>query len=159
MTRFLGIDHGSKRIGLAVGDELGLASPLPALTQPTETQRWLALVEVVRRHRITAIVLGHPLNMDDSAGPKAREAEALAERLRAEFGLPVHLVDERLTSHAAEETIPKAQRRAVRASGVIDSRAAALILQDFLDQNFPPPAESGDPTDQSDQTGRTDVRF
>lgn len=142
--RILGVDHGSRRIGLAIGDELGLASPLPALIGSTEERRWHALVDAVRRHRVTEIALGHPLNMDDTAGPKAREAEQFAARLQAELGLPVHLVDERLTSHAAEATIPKAQRRAVRASGIIDSRAAALILQDFLDRRFPPPAPDPD---------------
>jgi putative Holliday junction resolvase len=75
--------------------------------------------------------------MDDSAGPKAKEMEALADRLRAAFGLPVHLVDERLTSYEAESTIEKAKRRGVRASGLVDSRAATIILQDFLDQQQP----------------------
>jgi putative holliday junction resolvase len=139
MPRILGIDYGTRRIGLAIGDELGLASPLPALTQAAPDQRWQALSVVIRERRVAEVVVGHPLNMNDSAGPKAREAEAFAERLRAEFGLPVHLVDERLTSDAAESTIPKHERRAVRASGVIDSRAATLILQDYLDQRFPPP--------------------
>jgi putative holliday junction resolvase len=144
MARFLGIDPGTKRIGLAYGDALGLATPLPALTQPAEAQRWQALTQVVRERRITELVLGHPINMDDTHGPKAREAEALAERLRAETGLPVHLVDERLTSHEAESSVPKSQRRALRGSGLIDSRAAALILQDYLNERFPPPA-MGDP--------------
>jgi putative Holliday junction resolvase len=76
--------------------------------------------------------------MDGTAGFKAKEVDAFAERLRAEFKLPVHLVDERLTSYEAESTIAKSKRRSVRASGVIDSRAATLILQDFLNQQFPP---------------------
>jgi putative Holliday junction resolvase len=76
--------------------------------------------------------------MDDTPGPKAREAEAFAARLGAELGLPVHLVDERLTSHEAEATIAKSRRRELRASGIVDSRAATLILQDFLNQRFPP---------------------
>jgi len=144
-VRCLGIDYGTRRIGLASGDELGLASPLPALTQASADERWNALLLVIRQRRVTDLVLGHPLNMDDTAGPKAREVEAFAARLRAETGLPVHLVDERLTSHAAEQTIPKRQRRDVRASGIIDSRAATLILQDFLDQRFPPPlADAGE---------------
>jgi putative holliday junction resolvase len=137
--RFLGIDHGTRRVGLASGDELGLASPLPALTQATPAQRWQALSELIRQRRITDLVLGHPLNMDDTVGPKAKEVEAFAEELRTAFGLPVHLVDERLTSHEAESAIPPAQRRAIRERGLVDSRAAALILQDFLDQHFPPP--------------------
>lgn len=136
--RCLGIDYGTRRIGLAFGDELGVATPLPALTDPDPTKRWHALLAVARERRATDLVLGHPLNMDDTAGPKAKEAEALATRLREELGLPVHLVDERLTSYEAESTIAKAKRREVRASGLIDSRAATLILQDFLDQKMPP---------------------
>ena len=136
--RCLGIDYGTRRIGLAFGDELGVATPLPALTQSDPAQRWAALLSAARERRVTDVVLGHPLNMDDSVGPKAREAEELARRLQVELGLPVHLVDERLTSYEAESTISKSARREVRASGTIDSRAATLILQDFLNQKFPP---------------------
>jgi putative Holliday junction resolvase len=107
--------------------------------QPEAGARWTALLAEVERRRIDEIVVGYPLNMDDTIGPKAREAEAWAARLREATGKPVHLVDERLTSQAAEATLPKGQVRAVRASGVVDSRAAALILQDFLDQRYPPP--------------------
>lgn len=137
--RFLGIDYGERRIGLSYGDQLGVATPLPAITAADEPKRRAALAAVIRDRRITELVIGHPLNMDDTAGPKAKEIEGVAARLRTEFGLPVHLVDERLTSYAAEETIAKNKRRAVRASGIIDSRAATIILQDYLDQRFPPP--------------------
>jgi putative Holliday junction resolvase len=136
--RCLGIDYGTRRIGLSYGDELGVATPLLAILDAAPEKRWAALVAVIRQRRATDLVLGYPLNMDDTAGPKAKEAEALAGRLRKEFGLPVHLVDERLTSYEAESTIAKSKRREVRASGLIDSRAATLILQDFLDQQQPP---------------------
>ena len=136
--RCLGIDYGTKRIGLASGDDLGLASPLPALVDADSEKRWVALAEIIRQRRITDIVLGYPYNMDGTAGAKAKEVDAFAARLRGDFGLPVHFVDERLTSYEAEESVPKRQRRAVRASGLIDSRAAAIILQDFLDQKLPP---------------------
>jgi putative Holliday junction resolvase len=135
--RCLGIDYGSRRIGLAYGDELAVATPLPALVHPDPEQRWEALLSTARERRVTDVVVGHPLNMDDSIGPKAREAEELARRLQVELGLAVHLVDERLTSYEAESTISKSKRRGVRASGTIDSRAATLILQDFLNQKFP----------------------
>ena len=137
--RFIGIDLGTRRIGLAFGDELGVATPLPALTQADAAQRWAALLAVARERRATALVVGHPLNMDDTVGPKAKEAEAAAAKLRVELGLPVHLIDERLTSYEAESTIAKSKRRDVRASGIIDSRAATLILQDYLNQIFPAP--------------------
>jgi putative Holliday junction resolvase len=137
--RFIGIDLGTRRIGLAYGDELGVATPLPALTQSDERERHAGLLKVIRDRRAQAIVLGHPLNMDDSEGPKAKEATAFAARLATELGLPVHLVDERLTSYEAESSIAKSKRRDVRASGIIDSRAATLILQDYLNQIFPAP--------------------
>jgi putative Holliday junction resolvase len=137
--RYIGIDLGTRRIGLAFGDELGVATPLPALTQAEPGSRWVALVAAIRERRADEIVLGHPLNMDDTVGPKAREAEEFAARLRGELGLPVHLVDERLTSYEAESSIAKAKRRAVRPSGIIDSRAATLILQDYLNLTLPPP--------------------
>ena len=131
--RFLGIDHGERRWGLAYGDDLGVATPLPALVESDPGRRWLGLERLVRERRITDLVLGHPLNMDGSAGFKAREVEAFAARLRAGFGLPVHLADERLTTYEAESTMAKAKRRDLRSSGVVDSRAATIMLQDFLD--------------------------
>ena len=118
-------------------------TPVKRLAVPTA--RWAALGAMIRQRRVTDLVLGYPFNMDDTAGFKAKEADAFAERLRGEFGLPVHLVDERLTSYEAESTIAKSRRRDVRASGIIDSRAATIILQDFLNQKIPlspPPGEN-----------------
>ena len=138
--RCLGIDYGTRRVGLAHGDDLGVATPLPALIDADESARWTKLGEAIRQRRITDLVLGYPYNMDGSAGFKAKEVDAFAEKLKREFGLPVHLVDETLTSYAAESTIAKKSRRDVRDSGLIDSRAACLILQDFLDQKLPPNA-------------------
>lgn len=141
--RCLGIDYGARRIGLSYGDDLGVATPLPALTQPDEARRWAALAEIIRQRRITDLVIEYPVNMDESVGRKAREVDAFSERLRQAFSLPVHRVDERLTSYEAEATIAKSRRRDVRSSGIIDSRAATLILQDYLNQNtgLPPPPE------------------
>ena len=136
--RCLGIDYGTKRVGLAHGDDLGVATPLPALTDADEAARWAKLGELIKQRRITDLVLGYPYNMDGSAGFKAKEVDAFAARLRMAFGLPVHLVDETLTSAEAESSIARKDRRGVRGSGLIDSRAACLILQDFLDQKFPP---------------------
>jgi putative Holliday junction resolvase len=136
--RCLGIDYGTKRVGLAHGDEIGVATPLPALTDADEAVRWAKLGEVIRQRRITDLVLGYPYNMDGSVGFKAKEVDAFAAKLKAAFGLPVHLIDETLTSSEAESSIAKKDRRAVRDSGLIDSRAACLILQDYLDQKFPP---------------------
>jgi putative holliday junction resolvase len=136
--RFLGIDYGTRRIGLATGDELGVATPLPALVEADLAARRSALAALVKQRRIDEIVIGYPLNMDGTAGYKAKETDVVAAQLRAEFGLPVHLVDERLTSHIAEQGMNQKQLREIRAKGIVDSRAAAVILQDYLDQRFPP---------------------
>jgi putative Holliday junction resolvase len=140
--RCLGIDFGARRIGLSYGDDLGVATPLPALTEADPAKRWAALKQVVAQRHVTDLVIGHPLNMDDTAGFKAKEVEAVAARLREELKLPVHLIDERLTSYEAEATIAKSKRRDIRASGIIDSRAATIILQDFLNLKFPPTFEN-----------------
>lgn len=137
--RCLGIDYGAKRVGLAYGDDIGVATPLPALVDADSAKRWTSLCGLVKQRRITDIVIGLPLNMDDSLGFKAKEVQAFAEKLRLATTLPVHFVDERLTSYEAESSIAKSKRRDVRASGIVDSRAAALILQDFLNTRLPPP--------------------
>ncbi len=136
--RCLGIDYGSKRVGLAHGDEIGVATPLPAVLEEAEDARWARLGDVIRTRRITDLVVGYPYNMDGSVGFKAKEVDAFVAELKARYGLPVHLVDETLTSYAAESSIKKKDRRGVRDSGLIDSRAATIILQDFLDQRQPP---------------------
>ncbi len=136
--RCLGLDYGTKRIGLSYGDEVGVAVPLPALTDADEAPRWEKLAAVLKQRRVTDLVVGYPYNMDGSAGFKAKEVDAFVAQLKQRFGLPVHLVDETLTSYEAESSIAKKARRGVRDSGLIDSRAAALILQDFLDQHRPP---------------------
>jgi putative pre-16S rRNA nuclease len=136
--RCLGIDYGTKRVGLAHGDDIGVATPLPALVDADAATRWKKLGEIIGHRRITDLVLGYPYNMDGSVGFKAKEVDAFAGELRKQFGLPVHLIDETLTSYAAESSIAKKARREVRDSGLVDSRAACLILQDFLDQKIPP---------------------
>jgi putative Holliday junction resolvase len=135
--RFLGVDYGSKRIGLAYGDELGVATPLEALALTDAAKQWEGLASVIRERRVTDVVLGLPLNMDGSAGPKAAEVQAYARRIHEAFGVQVHLIDERLTSYEAESTVPPKRRRAIRASGIIDSRAATIILQGYLDGALP----------------------
>jgi len=126
---------------LAYGDDLGVATPLPALAATDPLKRWAGLAALVKERQVTDIVIGHPLNMDGSAGKMALEVEALARKLRTEFGVAVHLIDERLTSYEAESTIPPEKRRSVRATGLVDSRAATIVLQDYLDGLLPGGAE------------------
>lgn len=142
--RCLGIDYGEKRIGLAWGDELGVATPLGAAVEPTFEARLQHILRIVEQRRPECFVVGYPYNMDGSVGFKAREVDAFIEKLESAFpGIEVHRVDERLSSHSAEQNLGLNLRRerALRASGVVDSAAAALILQDWLDLHVPAPED------------------
>ena len=139
---FLGIDYGEKRVGLSYGDEIGVAVPIPAAVGPTKKARLERIGEEIKRRRIDVLVVGYPYNMDGTVGFKAKEVDAFIGELEQRFGLPIYRSDERLTSQQVERGMaampgrkrlsPQAQR-AARASGEVDSRAAALILQDYLD--------------------------
>ena len=140
---YLGIDYGEKRIGLSFADELGLAMPLNAIVNGSERDRIQALEAIIGRRKIDQLVIGYPYNMDGSVGFKAQEVDVFIEQLQKTIPLPIHRVDERLTSrHAANlmaeanprrnRLAPKAKRLA-RKTGALDSRAATLILQDYLD--------------------------
>jgi putative Holliday junction resolvase len=131
---FLGIDWGEKRIGLAHGDDLGIALPLPAAVAPTKKARLQQIAQTIEKRQIDALVVGYPLNMDGSVGFKAKEVDAFVGELETRFRLPVYRVDERLSSHSVEQGLRKEKKKPSRKSGEIDSRAAALILQDFLEE-------------------------
>lgn len=137
VMHYLGVDWGERRIGLAYGDEVGVATPLPAAVGPTKKARFAHIDEVIRERRIERIVVGYPLNMNGSVGFKAREVDRFIAELEGRFGLPVIRVDERLTSQVAEAGMRAAGGRSgrdERRKGTLDSRAAAVILQDYLEQ-------------------------
>lgn len=133
--RILAVDPGSKRVGLALSDPSGtIAQPLA--TVPAEPQDTLPkrLTEIAREKEAERIVVGLPRRMDGSYGPEAKSARELASRLREESGLPIDLVDERLTTVAAERSLLQGNvRRAARRESV-DRVAAALLLQSHLDR-------------------------
>lgn len=134
MSRFLAVDWGERRVGIAISDPVGLlARALPTLETRSETQTVRAVAELVAREEVGEIVVGLPLRLDGSRGEAAEQAEALAERLRRETGLPVHLWDERLTSVQAERLARETGERTRGRKGRIDARAAELLLQSYLD--------------------------
>ena len=132
----LGIDYGEKRIGLSFGDSLGLAVPIPAAVELSVEKRFEHIASVIQDRGIKKLVVGMPYNMDGSSGFKAKEVEAFIEELKNQFSLPVETIDERLTSHQVEEELKGQGRKVDRRSGEIDSRAATLILQDYLDRDL-----------------------
>lgn len=134
MKHTLGIDWGEKRIGLAFADELGIALPLPAAVAASKKGRMQQIESTIQEKQVDSLVVGYPLNMDGSVGFKAREVDAFIAGLEKRFRLPVHRVDERLSSHSVEQGLKGQKRKPNRQSGEIDSRAAALILQDFIEE-------------------------
>lgn len=133
MTRFLALDHGSRRIGVAVGDsETGMAFARPAL-QRRNLERDLAVIgELCAVEGADLVIIGLPLNMDGTEGEQAAAARAFGERLAA-IGLPIAYEDERLSSWEAAERLAEAGRRTRRGSGELDSMAARVTLQQYLD--------------------------
>lgn len=142
---YLGIDWGEKRIGLAFADSLGIAVPLEAAVASTKQARMQQIETAINERKIEALVVGYPLNMDGSIGFKAKEVDAFISVLEGRFKLPVHRLDERLSSHSVEQHLKGSKKKPDRKSGAIDSSAAALILQDFLEeQTFREGKPSGD---------------
>ena len=133
MANALGIDYGRRRMGLSIADELGVAIPLKAVPGLEEAGCFEALSQVIEERKPDVIVLGYPLNMDGSAGSRAREVDAFAEELVRRFTLPVERVDERLTTYQAESDAKLTGRRRRKNQGEVDSVAATLILRDYLE--------------------------
>lgn len=132
----LGIDVGTRRIGVAVSDALGMiAQPLTTLQTPADGGLPLAeLRAIVEERDVQIIVVGLPLRLDGSSGPEAEAARAIAGRLEEDLGLSVVLEDERLTSVEAERLLIEAGVRRQGRKGTTDRVAAALILQSYLDR-------------------------
>ncbi|MDR1435189.1 MAG: Holliday junction resolvase RuvX [Puniceicoccales bacterium] len=133
---FLGIDYGRKRVGLSGGDdELKLAVPLGAIRVGTLEKVGEQIAEIVKFRRIHKIIVGYPINMDDSVGAMTEEVDHFIDLLRKDLSIPVERMDERLTSENVGDVRRRSgkNRQNLRRSGAIDSAAAVLILQDYFD--------------------------
>ena len=131
--RYLAIDPGDRRTGLAVGDDqTRIACPVGMIETSRSEERLRKIGQAIDTHSPDALVVGLPLNMDGTEGAAARKARALAEQLRGRFHLPVHLVDERLSSHMAEDQLREIALTRKHKKLRRDALAAATILRDFL---------------------------
>ena len=132
--RYLGIDLGRARIGLALADDiLRSARPLRAVERRDEVSDLGAIGTVAREYEVTRAVVGLPLNMDGTEGPSARLARSFAPRLATALGVPVDLFDERLSTFEAEDRLRSRGVSARDMKGLVDAEAAAVILQGWLD--------------------------
>jgi putative Holliday junction resolvase len=130
--RYLAIDYGEKHTGLAICDAAEtIASPLVVIHGQTGLVKKIA--DVVKAENVEAIVVGLPLNMDDSQGPQARLVLKFAEQLKEYLNIPVYFQDERLSSFSAEEKLAPVKFTRKRKRKRIDAIAAAAILEAFLE--------------------------
>jgi putative Holliday junction resolvase len=146
--RYLGLDVGNRRIGVAVSDELGLTAQ-PVLTLERKRSGsghsrddLRSLARLARRFSVVGIVVGNPLHLSGEASPQAAKTQAFAAELGELTGLPIHLWDERLTTREAHQVLYEAGHARRQHRRVVDQVAATLILQSFLDgrpKRFPEP--------------------
>lgn len=123
----MALDLGTKRVGLAVSDELRLTvRPVAILDRRSWKHLLSEVTEQIERLDVAGLVVGLPLNMDGSEGPAAVEARRLAENFRRSLSVPVYTQDERLTTEEAKS------RASAKAETFVDAQAAAVILEDFL---------------------------
>jgi putative Holliday junction resolvase len=145
-ARILALDYGRARIGLAIaGVDAALAQPLGTLDRINRNEDMRRLRELVREHDVRQIVVGLPLRLDGTRGDMAEEAARFGQRVHKQLGLPVEMVDERLTSWEAERLLEEHQGRTIHAAPSkkrkkenakpgVDAMAAALILREYLDR-------------------------
>jgi putative Holliday junction resolvase len=134
--RYLGLDVGNRRIGVAVSDELGLtAQPVMTLERGRSQREDLRrLARLARRFGVVGIVVGNPVHLSGELSPQAAKTQAFAAELGTLSGLPIHLWDERLTTREAHQILYEAGHARQEHHKVVDQVAATLILQSFLEQ-------------------------
>ena len=138
MSRFLGIDYGTVRIGLALSDPTGtLASPLPFLENQSPQQVTTALSELIQTHHIVGLVIGLPRNMDGTYGPSAQKVRDFIGQIQKSISLPITPIDERLTTTQASKQLSGMGLNQKQLRKKVDSSSASLILQQYLDRNTP----------------------
>jgi putative Holliday junction resolvase len=143
--RTLAIDYGTKRIGLALSDPTGtLARPLPFLPAKADAKLAREIAALAQKEEAALILLGLPRHMNGSSGESAAAVQAFAAVLEKAVKVPVKLVDERLSTVQASRQLRELGKDARAQRGVIDSEAAAVLLQGYLDAqagSLPPPSE------------------
>ena len=134
-ARLLGLDVGSKTVGMALSDVTrSIATPFDTIRRTKFTADAKTIGEVIESNQVGALVIGFPLNLDGSEGPRAQSTRAFARNLAAHVGVPMVFWDERLSTAAVERHLIDADASRKRRAEVIDRMAAAYILQGALDR-------------------------
>jgi len=131
--RILAIDHGTKRIGFALSDELGwTAQPLETFQRRDPAADIRHIQALVREHEVGLVVVGMPLRLDGEAGPAAKVVESFVQQLEPALAVPVVTWDERMTTRSAEDVLIAADVSRRKRKGIVDRVAAAILLQSYL---------------------------
>ena len=132
--RVLGLDVGSRRIGVAVSDPLWItAQGLETIRRQNKRKDFDQLAQVIREFEVSEIVVGYPLRLSGAEGTQSEKMQLFAEELRKKFKLPVHLWDERLTSSQAHRILKEAEISIEKRGKAVDRMAAMLILQSWME--------------------------
>ena len=138
MSRLLGIDFGTVRIGLSLSDPIGiLATPLPFLDNKSPQQVISAITALIETHQIIGLVIGMPRNMDGTYGPSAQKVRDFISQIQKDVLLPITPIDERLTTAQASKQLAGIGLSQKELRKKVDSSAACLILQQYLDRSTP----------------------
>jgi putative Holliday junction resolvase len=142
LGRVLGLDVGSRRIGLAISDPLGItAQGLETLQRRNKRQDLAALEHLIHAYAVREIVVGLPLRMSGAEGTQSEKMQAFADDLRKRFRLPVHLWDERLTSAEANRLLRETELSIEKRAKAVDRMAAVLILQAWMEKRLVRPSQ------------------
>ncbi|SRR6266498_36722 len=137
--RYLAIDHGTKRMGIAVSDELKLiAQPLEFIPREPFDRFLVRLKQILAEKEVELVLVGMPRNLDGTYGPAAQKVDAFIAELKEAIPVPIQTMDERLTSAQANRVLLEARIRRSSRKEKVDKMAAAILLQSYLD------ARSGD---------------
>ncbi len=136
--KIMGLDLGTKTIGVAISDGMRYsATPLETIKRTKFTQDAERIIELIGQNQVVAVILGLPLNMDGSEGPRVQSTRAFARNLAAKISLPIAFWDERLSTSAVTRMMIEADLRRDRRAEVVDKLAASYILQGALDRLRP----------------------
>ena len=135
--KIMGLDYGEARTGVALSDELGMmAHGLESIEHKGDDKKLLERIcEIIKANKVSKIVIGYPLNMNATKGPRVEKTDAFIKKLEKETGLPVEKIDERLTTVAAHKTMTLLGVSAEKKKKIVDTISAEYILQRYLDKN------------------------
>ena len=157
-VRILALDYGTKRIGVALSDELGwTAQPLETFERRTLERDLAHIASLVATHEVGRVLLGFPLQLDGKEGPAIRAMRDFASHLEQALPVPLVLWDERMTTKAAEDLLIAADVSRKKRKGAVDRVAAAILLQSYLASLEPATGETGQPDGESEWVDETTV--